>query len=473
MASRRDQVQSYQFFVQRMTSALVAREPDPDAAPFRRLGGAGLGGIMIAVLCLAAVGVYGLVRPGGSTSWKDGAAVIVEKETGTRYVYRDGQLHPVLNFSSALLALGSPVTKQVSRNSLTGTARGSRIGIQDAPDALPDPKRMLDGPWTLCSQPASNPAGDLVATTVLTVGRRPTGGREPGDAALLVRDNVTDVLYLVWHDHRHQIKNEEVVREGLTMTAEPEIDVGGAWLNALPAGEPIASRSVADRGSASTAVPDGVAGRVYVVESQSGTKQYYLATTTSLVPLTEVQASVLVADPATRTAYEGREPRPEPLAADAAAAARKTEAAAEGGYKAPATRPEFARLTGDRPAVCAEYQPGQEDPRVVLDSLVQPVQEPVRTAGRTEAGVPLADRVVIQPGFGALVEALPSPSAPTGTLNLVTDLGVRYPLSSQDVPAMLGYGSAKPVRLPVSLVVRLPSGPALDPETAKRPVDVE
>ena len=93
MASRRDQVQSYQFFVQRMTSALVAREPDPDAAPFRRLGGAGLGGIMIAVLCLAAVGVYGLVRPGGSTSWKDGASVIVEKETGTRYVYRDGQLH--------------------------------------------------------------------------------------------------------------------------------------------------------------------------------------------------------------------------------------------------------------------------------------------------------------------------------------------------------------------------------------------
>ena len=204
MASRRDQVQSYQFFVQRMTSALVAREPDPDAAPFRRLGGAGLGGIMIAVLCLAAVGVYGLVRPGGSTSWKDGAAVIVEKETGTRYVYRDGLLHPVLNYSSALLALGSPVTKQVSRNSLTGTARGSRIGIQDAPDALPDPKRMLDGPWTLCSQPASNAAGDLVATTVLTVGRRPTGGREPGEAALLARDDVTDVLYLVWHDHRHQ-----------------------------------------------------------------------------------------------------------------------------------------------------------------------------------------------------------------------------------------------------------------------------
>jgi hypothetical protein len=81
--------------------------------------------------------------------------------------------------------------------------------------------------------------------------------------------------------------------------------------------------------------------------------------------------------------------------------------------------------------------------------------------------------VVIQPGFGALVEALPSPSAPSGTLNLVTDLGVRYPLSSTDVPAMLGYGSATPVRLPVSLVVRLPSGPALDPESAKRPVDVE
>jgi type VII secretion protein EccB len=474
MASRRDQVQSYQFFVQRMTSALVARDPDPAAAPFRRLGGAGFGGIMVAVLCLAAVGVYGLIRPGGATSWKQGGAVIMEKETGTRYIFREGRLHPVLNYASALLAMGTAAkTTQVSRNSLVGTPRGSRIGIADAPDALPDAKRMLDGPWTLCSQPARNQAGDLVATTVLTVGRRPSGGRDPGDAALLARDADTDRLYLVWHDHRYEITNEKIVLEGLTMSAEPVVAAGGAWLNALPAGERIGTLTVNGRGSGSTAVPGGVTGRVYVVQGESGTRQYYLARAASLVPLTELQAGVLLADPDTQAAYESGKPRAEPLAAGDAATADKEPAPEDGRYRAPAQRPDVARLTGDRPAVCAAYEPGKDEPQVVLDAQVQPVKEPVRTAGRTSDGVPLADRVVLEPGFGVLVSAMPSQEASAGTLNLVTDLGYRYPLSSEDVPAMLGYGQITPIRLPASLVVRLPSGPVLDPTAAKRALDAE
>lgn len=287
MPSRRDQVQSYQFFVQRMTSALVAREPDPEAAPFRRLGGAGFASVMVAVLCLAAVGVYGLLRPGGATKWKDGAGVILEKETGTRYLYREGRLHPVVNYASALLALESAApTVSVSRNSLVGTPRGPRIGIPDAPDALPAPNRILDGPWTLCTQPARDAAGGIVATTVLTVGRAPVGGREPGDAALLVRDRKTKRLHLVWRDHRYEIRNEKVVLEGLVMTAEPVVEVGGAWLNALPAGEPVTPRRVTDRGAASTALPDARVGQVYVVKSQNDSRQYYVVERERLVPIT-------------------------------------------------------------------------------------------------------------------------------------------------------------------------------------------
>ena len=36
MLTRRDQVQSYQFLVQRVISALVIRETDPLTPPFRR-----------------------------------------------------------------------------------------------------------------------------------------------------------------------------------------------------------------------------------------------------------------------------------------------------------------------------------------------------------------------------------------------------------------------------------------------------
>jgi len=472
MPSRRDQVQSYQFFVQRMTSALVARDPDPAVAPFRRLGAAGLGGIMVAVLVLGAVGIFGFIVPGGATKWREGDSVILEKETGARYLFRDGRLHPVLNYASALLALEAPAaTLSVSRNSLVGVARGPRIGIPHAPDALPDPERMLSGPWTLCSQSARDEAGDLVATTVLTVGRRPEGGREPGDTALLARDSRSERLFLVWRDHRHEITNERIVLEGLTMRSEPVVTVGGAWLNALPAGEPIGTRQVPGRGEPSTALPDAVTGQVYVVESQNGSRQYYLAERERLAPLTQLQADVLFADPATRAAYPGGTPQAIPINADTAVSAPQVPPAAEGGPRAPEQRPEVARLAGEQPAVCAGYEPGQHEPRLLLDAVVQPVREPVRTAEQTADGIPLADRVVIEPGFGVLVAAMPSPEAPAGILNLITDLGYRYPLASDAVPAMLGYGEIEPVHLPASLVVRLPSGPALDPVTAKRAVD--
>jgi type VII secretion protein EccB len=468
MPSRRDQVQSYQFFVQRMTSALLARDPDPAVAPFRRLGGAGLGGIMVAVLCLGAVGVFGFVVPGGSTRWQDGRSVILEKETGARYVYRDGQLHPVANYASALLALESfaPVTS-VSRNSLVGTARGTRIGIPDAPDALPEAKRILDGAWTLCSQTVRDQSGELVTTTVLTVGRPPVDGRAADDGALLVRDADTGRLHLVWRDQRHELVDEEVVLEGLTLRSEPVVLVGGAWLNALPAGEPVGSREVRGRGERPSALPEAVTGRIYVVENQAGGRQYYLAERDRLVPLTELQAEVLMADPRTRDAYGGD--RPQALPVDAATVVGAPRAAAEqpSRSQAPQRRPEFVRLVDGQQSVCAGYLPGSHEPQVLLDARTAPLAEAIGTPARTADGVPLADLVVIEPGHGALVESMPSPDAPVGTLNLVTDLGIRYPLADPAVAAMLGYRQVAPVRLPASLVVRLPSGPALDPATAK------
>jgi hypothetical protein len=65
MASKKDQLQSYQFLVQRFVSALVMRETDPAQMPFRRLAGAAFASVMVAVLALAGVGIYGLLRPGG------------------------------------------------------------------------------------------------------------------------------------------------------------------------------------------------------------------------------------------------------------------------------------------------------------------------------------------------------------------------------------------------------------------------
>src|ERR1700710_1689169 len=107
MASRRDQLQSHQFRTQRVISALVMRETDPAQSPLRRGIGAVFAGLMIAVMIGAGYGVYGLLTKTGASDWKTDGAVVIEKDTGASYVYRGGQLHPMLNYASALLVAGT------------------------------------------------------------------------------------------------------------------------------------------------------------------------------------------------------------------------------------------------------------------------------------------------------------------------------------------------------------------------------
>src|SRR4051794_28754878 len=135
MSSRQDQLHSYQFMVQRVVAALVMRETDPARSPFRRIAGSTLVGVLLAVLALGGVAAYAVINPGGSAAWRDESAVIVERETGAIYLYRDQLLHPVLNYTSALLILGTPGAKSIeaSRASLADTPRGPAWGIADAP----------------------------------------------------------------------------------------------------------------------------------------------------------------------------------------------------------------------------------------------------------------------------------------------------------------------------------------------------
>ncbi|MFD0788570.1 type VII secretion protein EccB, partial [Micromonospora azadirachtae] len=122
MATRRDQLQSYQFMTQRVISAFVMRETDPQQSPLRRGIGALFGGLMVAVLVAAGVGIYGLLTKVGGESWRKPGSVVVEKENGATYVYLDGRLHPTLNYTSARLAVGRPgaPVARVSSSTLVG-----------------------------------------------------------------------------------------------------------------------------------------------------------------------------------------------------------------------------------------------------------------------------------------------------------------------------------------------------------------
>ena len=168
MQTRKDQVQAYQFAMGRLSTALVSGDPGGGDSPTKRASlGTFLGAGMVVLLC-AVFGVFGLIRPVATTSWKKDGAVVVNKENGNRFLYADKELHPVRNLASAMLISPGPAAapQSLSAKSLAGVPIGPAVGIQNAPDAVPSPSSLLTG--RLDALPA---AGD---------GKRP-GHRFPAD----------------------------------------------------------------------------------------------------------------------------------------------------------------------------------------------------------------------------------------------------------------------------------------------------
>jgi type VII secretion protein EccB len=437
------------------------------------LAGAALAGVLIAALCLAAVAVYGVLAPGGGTGWRSQGAIVVEKETGARYVYLDGSLHPVLNYVSALLVAGSagvtgppggagsaagavaPVL--VSRRAIEGVPRGLRLGIPGAPDSLPAPDRLLTGAWTVCSSPSGRSS--------LHVGQAVPGGRAlgPGDA-LLVRGPAGDVS-LVWHGHRYRLT--DFALGALAWRNEPVVPVAAALLNAVPEGPPLTAPAVPGLGGPSRAT-FARSGQVLVVRPQGATPQYVVAVPDGLAAISQVQANLLLAEPQI-AAVQGR-PGAIELTPDGYTAAPVAAplTPVPGDLAPPLTMPVPVHPATVEGAVCASTTGAGSPPAVTFDVPGEPGTGSGPGGGSGPgAGV---DGVLVPPGRGAIVEALASAQAPSGALSLVTDLGVRYPVPRPEVLGLLGYPGVAPVRLPAGLVALLPAGRALDPEAARVPV---
>lgn len=434
---------------QRLLAAIVMRETDPPYSPLRRLAGATLAGVLVAVLALAATAAYGLRAPGGGTAWRDAGAVVVERETGARFVYRDGRLHPVANYASALLILGSvkPATMLVPRASIAGVPRGVRLGIPDAPDSLPVAGGLLGPPWTVCSRRAES---------VLFVGPQDVRGGWPLAGSGLLARGPDGSVHLLLAGRRHLVRQPGVVLPALGWGVRPVTPVAAALLRALPAGADLARIPVVGRGRRSARVPAARIGEVFVVSTQDGGRQYAVALRDGLAGITQVQADLLIGDPLTGQAV------PTVLGQGEYAAlpklGRLVPPVPAGDL--PASSPPLVRPDG---ALCAVVRDADGGVDLLVDPAPPDQAAALPTGSRTSVGGGLADRVLVPPGRGALV-------ATAGTLSLVTDLGVRHELAGPEVLAMLGFTGVHPVALPAGVVTLVPAGPALDPAKASAPL---
>lgn len=473
--------------VQRVISGVVLRETDPLQTPLRKMSGSGFASIMVAVVALAGTGLVGIFFPSGNSTWQNKDAVIVEAETGALFAYLDLSdnntddkiLYPVSNYTSAALIVETTDVLRVSRASLLGVTRGPELGILDAPASPPDPELMLDGPWTLCSLAAETESGGSTPNTALVVGLGPSRGTAIEDKGVLVHDLDLDTSHLVYAGYQYPIPNEfkSTVLEALFLQSVPAVEVGTAWLNALPAGRDLRPIPVPGLGAVSSVLSDAIVGEVRVVEG-ADKQQFYLVATETVVEITALQAGILLADPGIRdTVYRARGLAPEaiPLQSGLVSDALRVDLAEPLATDPPAEIPDHVETTvqnetGQAPTICASFGADQGIPEISVEAAVEGVQDANVTQQTTPSGTVLADLVFVEPGHGTIVEALASPTASSGTLYLVTDKGRRYPLPSADVQTKLGYGGFTPVRLPVSLVERVPLGPALDRRAALAPV---
>jgi type VII secretion protein EccB len=468
MASRRDQLQAYRYLHRRHAAALLDASAEarpgaePAEAPLRRMSGGVVGSVVVALLVLAGVGLYGLISPGGATGWRDGKSVILERETGTRYVYLGDTLHPVLNYASARLILHTGALISVARSSLGQTPRGAPVGIPGAPDSLPSPATLVTGAWTVCSAPAADPSGR--AHPLVTV--RPsavTGTVVPPSSGVLVRDQ-QDEEFLIWNGSRLRVPDGGAVPAALGYAATAALPVGDAWVNAVAQGPDLRAPSVPAAGASGP--PLG--GRATAIGQlfATGDGGAYLMLPDGLAPISALQRHLLLASPAIAASYKGAAATVLPLSdAELAQAPRSaTSPATTPGL--PTQPPALVDAATTSVAICASL-PGGNAAATISTTPTPARTVPSGTGIKVDGlGVPIADAAALTAGQGAVVRAEAPPGANTGTVYLVSDLGIRFPVAGKDVLSDLGLGGATPTPLPSGWINLFPLGPTLDEKAA-------
>ncbi|WP_131739490.1 type VII secretion protein EccB [Actinomadura roseirufa] len=475
MQSRRDLYEAHRLMTQRVGLALLQGEPDTAESPMRRLAVGAFAGVMVALLVVAIFGIWGLLSPGGAKGLDEPGKLIIEKETGTKYIYDagTGKMFPVANYASALLALESdgPERRTVSRKSLARFERGPMIGIAGAPDSLPDRGRLVRGPWSVCVRDAAAGNGLKNAFTALAAGRS-VGGRGLGDTEALVVQN-GGTPWVIWKDHRMQLTVP--LDQVPVLTNGPEAaEVPSTWLNAIPSAGSFGAPAVPQRGRdvSGPARRPAKVGQVFKAETGAGGQAlWYVMLADGLSQISETQAQLLLRDRDTVRAYPGGQARPLPTDVPSAQQITSRTRLLDGNL--PPTLPKFAAWDRSTP-LCSVFPVGSASARLTLGGSLPPP-----TAGSLGAGSAgssgTVDQMVLPPGGAALMSLVPGGDAPaagggSGSLSLVSDQGVRFALPSADVAKKLGYDAKKAAPVPSSVIHLIPAGPALDPTLARKPL---
>jgi type VII secretion protein EccB len=437
MQSRRDHMQAYQFSVARLVHAVAAGDTAAAESPFRRANLGVVAGTVLGVLFGGGCLVYGLISPAAGQAWRTPGAIIVEKETGTRYLLVDGQLRPTANYTSALLAAGQKVSVQyVPRATLAGIPVGSTLGIPGAPDELPAATALLPGTWSLCLR--------TDGSTVVGLGSVLRGGQPLDGRRVLMSsdDPARPGDYLVVGAVKYPLPDGAVLT-ALGLGDQQPLPAAPAFLNALPTGRPVTPAAVQGAGKQGPAIGGRPAeiGALFSTDA-GGAVQNYVLLSDGLAPITRTEAALFaVAGAPAATAVSPSAIATARMSADRSLLSRLPDLLSG------------QILSGGAPCV-TQSSPGRADQTHVVVLPAAP------TAEAASVQVPARGGTLIEPPGGTADNPAPE--------YLVTDTGEKFPVSGNDALGALGYGSATAQIVPRNVIDLIPSGPELDTAAAKK-----
>lgn len=445
MASNKEILEAQRFNRRRLVMAFASGTPGgreiESSSSMRPL----IVGTVISFIMLGAALIMGRFSPVLPENWQNSTTIVVSS-SGARYFTVEGVLRPVSNITSAKLLSepGSYRMSRVSASTIEGISRGSRIGLDTAPDDIPAASALDSQTWAACALPSG---------THTWVAEAPEGIAD-AQAALVRNENT---VYLIVGGSRFRIDDttNSGVLLALGLDTTTPVDVDAAWLNLFERGSDLIALDIEKIGTPVRGMPaalsTAVIGTIVEVEDGDTTRNYVITGDSTLAPLTQTAARLY----------------------------RISESGAVAGTPLKAKVSDLASLTVDPTGPAAPDWPESIGRLITADSL------PCATLSITEdgAGSRLAfvpgnadgkvmkenastAPVTVRGGSGALVKA--SSGGDLGTVVFVSDDGLRHGLGvdPSDSLARLGWTQNDVLTIPAAWASLIPEGTELTSQAA-------
>ncbi|EIE97446.1 type VII secretion protein EccB [Saccharomonospora glauca] len=511
----KSQVQAYQFVLRRMQSALVRKDAVMLHDPMRTHSRATIVGVVLSCLGMLGFIIFGLFKPDPKAP---DSGIVIGEQSGTVYVIAGNpkKLIPTFNLASARLILmaqnqsegqeggqGAPgggameaVEPQiVSDEQLKDIPKGRLQGIPDGPDLLPTEEQLISTDWGVCDQinvdrSLNDPVAREKAVTETTVlaGVKNLGRELAQNQALLVEAD-DGKHYLVYRQKTDANKlNANTVRAEVDLTqnavtAALKLDarmarhISTGLLNAIPSVGTLDLPAIP--GVNEQPDFDGTAlkvGDVFVTEAAGGT-DFYVVLKEGVQRVSKAVADMILYTPGIGGSNMSS------VTPDVLQGLPQVTPGSPG-YLDVEHYPDTVPTVLDplqHPVSCLGWNiRGEGEQRdaftsVYISSVLPVPSNPDGTPQVVKIGTPSPDgqkidNFYMQPGYAAAVQgATTKDTFGRGSIQLISDRGVRYGVPNQDIAKGLGLTKLSPA--PESIIKLLPTGPSLNLQDAQRTYD--